>query len=381
MALSYPSPDLTDGVVTVRPWRDEDLECVAAAATDPRIPAGTTVPAVFTREAGLAFIARQRRRVEDGEGVSLAIEAAGRAVGLIWLGVRPQPGVVGLGYWVIPEARGQGFGKRAVRRAAGWALDTVGVARLEAWVAPGNIPSQRLLASSGFQLEGRLRRFLDGGRTDALVFSRVVEDELRGTTADVPIPRRELLRIAQDLNGMVVSLDRLGSAGADAVLDYVDRADVSARLTVARNVLRDALATGLETGDEAAILDEEISAAGTYWPDIGEPVVLDLSDDVRAVLVHLLEVALTAVPEAMILDLLGDDPWGDLNAMRAQLHGPLEHGRSGPGNLVLTAYEVPPLVAVLDGLSEAYAGGVPWVVLDPVERHVVQRVLDRLRPQ
>ncbi|MDA0179363.1 GNAT family N-acetyltransferase [Solirubrobacter phytolaccae] len=386
MALSYPAPGLSSGAVTLRPWRDEDLACVEQAATDPRIPAGTTVPAVFTREAGLAFIARQRRRIEDGEGISLAITEDDVAVGLLWLGVRPQPRVVGLGYWVVPAARGRGIGTRAARLAAGWALDHAGMQRVEAWVAPVNAPSQRLLASAGFTYEGRLRAFLDGGKTDALVFARTYDDELRGTAAAVGVPRRELLRVVKDLNGIVVSLDRIGSAvafdGADdaaTVLDYTDRADLFARLAVARSVLSDALFAELDTEAEELALEDEIKAGSTYWPQLGEPVVLALTDDVRAVLVRLLEVALEAKAGARVIDLLGEDPWGDLPALVEQVYKPLEAGRSEPGDVTITAYEVRPLLAVLEGLGESYSGGVPWVELDPVESYVVRRVLDRLR--
>lgn len=381
VVLRYPSPDLSDGVVTLRPWRDDDLACVEQAATDPRIPAGTTVPAVFTREAGLAFVARQRRRAEDGEGLSLAIEADGRAVGLLWLGVRPQPRVLGVGYWVIPDARGRGFGTRAVRRATLWALDTAGWSRVEAWVAPVNVPSQRLLASAGFQLEGRLRSFLDGGRTDALVFARVVEDEHRGVTTGVPVPRRDLLRVVQDLNGIVVSLDRLGSAMAFdelealAVAQYVEHGDVTGRLVVARGVLAEALSAELETDDERMALDEEIAAGSRAWPDVGEPVVLALSDGVRDVLRRALERAL----EAKRGDVIDDIEWGDVRAFVNEVTDPLQSGRSAAGNLVVTPYELPSILAVLDGVGESHAGGVAWYELNPVERYAVQRVLDRLR--
>jgi [ribosomal protein S5]-alanine N-acetyltransferase len=178
--LRYPAPDLSDGVVTLRRWSESDLRCIEEAATDPRISAGTTVPAVFSEEEGVAFIRRQLQRVVDGEGVSLAIAtvASDQAVGLTWLGVRPQPGVIGLGYWIVPNARGQGFGTRAARLAAAWALDRAGMARVEAWVDPANLPSQRLLSSAGFTREGVLRSFLSCGpqRTDAIVFSRVASD-------------------------------------------------------------------------------------------------------------------------------------------------------------------------------------------------------------
>lgn len=98
MALGYPDPALDDGTVRLRPWSEADLGCVREAAGDAGIPEGTTVPAEFTEPAGLAFIERQRGRVEAGEGVSLAVTASGEAVGLAALLLRPQAGVAGIGY-------------------------------------------------------------------------------------------------------------------------------------------------------------------------------------------------------------------------------------------------------------------------------------------
>ena len=150
------------------------------AGTDPDIPAATTVPVVFSPEEGLAFIRRQQQRIERGEGVSLAIAdpSTDRALGLAWLPVRPQPGVMGLGYWLVPSARGRGLGTRAVRLAVTWALGGAGMARVEAWVEPDNLPSQRLLVAAGFTREGVLRSFLSfsGRRADAVVFSRTTQD-------------------------------------------------------------------------------------------------------------------------------------------------------------------------------------------------------------
>jgi hypothetical protein len=60
--LPSPDPALDDGVIRLRPWERRDLPCIRAAATDPRIPHRTTVPAVFSEEEGLAFIERQWRR-------------------------------------------------------------------------------------------------------------------------------------------------------------------------------------------------------------------------------------------------------------------------------------------------------------------------------
>jgi RimJ/RimL family protein N-acetyltransferase len=176
-SLSYPEPPLSDGRIGLRRWRDTDVECIRLAGTDPRIPRGTTVPADFTPAAGLAFLRRQSGRAESGEGVSQAVvEVDGdRAVGLMWVARRPQPHVGGLGYWVVPAARGRGVATAAVRLVVPWAFEALDLWRLEAWVEPGNPASQRVLAGAGFQPEGRLRNFLaiDGRPGDALVFSVV----------------------------------------------------------------------------------------------------------------------------------------------------------------------------------------------------------------
>lgn len=176
MELNDPSP-LSDDRVTLRRWSFEDLGCVEEASHDPRIPAGTTVPAVFSPAAGRSFIERQWSRLDNAEGISLAIHGndIDRAVGLVAMMLRPQPGVIGLGYWIVPSARRCGYAIAAATLASTWAIDEGGFARIEAWVEPDNTASQHVLTSAGFELEGRLRSFLTTGptRTDALVYSRV----------------------------------------------------------------------------------------------------------------------------------------------------------------------------------------------------------------
>ncbi len=187
--FAHPRP-LTDGVVVLRAWEDRDLACVEQASSDPRIPTGTTVPAVFTPTEGLAWLARQRDRYDSGQGISFAVaravddetaegEAADdEAVALVVLLRRPQEGVLGLGYWVVPAARGEGVAGRAVGLATAWALAEARADRVEAWVAPENEPSRRTLQRNGFVHEGRLRSFMAfaGVRTDLDVFSRLPTD-------------------------------------------------------------------------------------------------------------------------------------------------------------------------------------------------------------
>lgn len=178
--LRYPDPPLSDGRIGLRRWREADVECIRLAGADPRIPQGTTVPALFTPAEGLAFIHRQWRRVENGDGVSQAVVEvdSGRAVGLMWVGLRSQSHVGGLGYWIVPPARGRGVASAAVRLVVPWALEALRLRRLEAWVEPDNLASQRVLRRAGFQQEGRLRNFLtiEGRSSDALVYSVIAPE-------------------------------------------------------------------------------------------------------------------------------------------------------------------------------------------------------------
>jgi ribosomal-protein-alanine N-acetyltransferase len=174
--LSYPRPDLSADALRLRRWSLDDLACIREASSDPRIPEGTTVPAEYSDSAGRAFIERQWSRLDNGEGISFAIESTleARAVGLVVLMLRPQVDVAGLGYWLIPSARRCGYATCAVRLLSDWALE-IGIKRLEAWVEPENEASRRVLETVGFELEGRLRSFLafPTRRADALVLSRV----------------------------------------------------------------------------------------------------------------------------------------------------------------------------------------------------------------
>ena len=194
MALQYPDPDLADPIVRLRRWSEDDLGCIEQAATDRSIPTGTTVPAVFTVEAGIAFIHRQWSRLDNSEGLSWAIAdvKTGDALGLVVLMLRSDPEVAGIGYWIIPRARRRSLATRAIELASSWALRDAGLARVEGLVHCHNEVSQRSLIAAGFEQEGILRHyFIDRDRrVDAVVFSRVQRIGPAPTTdhADASIP-------------------------------------------------------------------------------------------------------------------------------------------------------------------------------------------------
>ncbi len=131
----------------LRPWTFGDLSCIEEASRDPEVPNGTTVPRSFSERAGNEFIERQWVRATSGEGLILAIvdSAIDAAVGLSVLVHRQQPGVVGLGYWVVASRRREGFATRVVSLLSRWALTLPAVGPLAALVEPGNCASDRVL--------------------------------------------------------------------------------------------------------------------------------------------------------------------------------------------------------------------------------------------
>jgi ribosomal-protein-alanine N-acetyltransferase len=178
--LAYPDPPpLNDGIVLLRRWAETDLDCIEQATEDPDIPKGTTVAATFTPAEGLAWIERQWSRAENGTGLSQAIAdfASGEALGAGVLMTR-QPGTAEIGYWLVPRVRGRGIGSRAVRLLAHWAVKEAGLARVEAFVVPDNVASQRVLEKAAFRREGLLRSYLcyEGRRFDALMYSLLPGD-------------------------------------------------------------------------------------------------------------------------------------------------------------------------------------------------------------
>lgn len=180
MHLAHPDPDLRTDRVRLRRWSLEDLPCVEAAATDPDIPTGTTVPEVFTEPEGRAFIERQWSRNTDGRALALAVAAPpdGVAVGQVYLALTGGPRECRLGYWLIPSARRKGIATEAIRLASRWVLEDTEVYRLVAEVHPDNVASRTLLEGLGFTEEGVLRSWLwiRGEVHDAIQYSLVRSD-------------------------------------------------------------------------------------------------------------------------------------------------------------------------------------------------------------
>jgi RimJ/RimL family protein N-acetyltransferase len=157
------------------------------------------------RDEADSWILRQLQRAETNEGLSFAITqtADDAALGYVGLLFRPklesgivgvcredalsdppgvvfqrQPGNVGIGYWMIERARGEGRASRAVALVSHWALTDGGLIRIEALTDPAHVASQRVVERAGFKREGCLRSYLiiNGQRTDAIIYSLLADD-------------------------------------------------------------------------------------------------------------------------------------------------------------------------------------------------------------
>jgi RimJ/RimL family protein N-acetyltransferase len=145
-------PELTDGTVLLRPWRDGDAPALVAALADPEISRWIDViPFPYSEEHARAFVAA---------GAGFAVVDAGS---LALLGscaahwTNPAQGVAAVGYWVRQEARGRGIATRAALLVARWVLGELGVERLELHADERNAASCRVAERAGFTLDGTLR--------------------------------------------------------------------------------------------------------------------------------------------------------------------------------------------------------------------------------
>jgi RimJ/RimL family protein N-acetyltransferase len=179
--LHFPDPPLTDGVVLLRPWTDQDVAVVTAAVQDPLIAKHTRVLENQTEEQTRAFFRTQEPARRAGESIAFAIEEVATGlfagtVGLLRFSWEEHRGEVG--YWLAPEGRGRGLATRAVRLVAPWAIGELGLGRLALHTDIDNEGSQRVAERAGFTREGVLRAFEErkGERYDMVIFSLLPTD-------------------------------------------------------------------------------------------------------------------------------------------------------------------------------------------------------------
>ena len=176
--LAFPDPPLGTVELWLRPWCEADVPAIVIGGSDPLtamfIP---TVPVPYTEDDARSWLEGIEADRLDGEELCMAIVAADtdRVLGAIAAHLDSRARRASVGYWLLPDARRQGYMTSALRVWCEWLLDGLGIARIELTTDPENLPSQRVAERCGFQNEGLMRSHelvrSTGQRRDSLLWS------------------------------------------------------------------------------------------------------------------------------------------------------------------------------------------------------------------
>ena len=195
MAEIPEQPTLTDGVVTLRRWREDDVDEAVAGHDEVIAHWFGWLPDDVTVERHKATIERWHTAYDDDRSmVAFVIEAEGQLVGTVDIR-RTSRGVGQLAWMVYRGHRGKGYATRAVRMLCDYALADegqggLGYWRVEAKVEPDNQDSLRVATRSGLRREG-LRRVEPGFGDRPDTESYVVLARLK---SDPPLSEPEAFR-------------------------------------------------------------------------------------------------------------------------------------------------------------------------------------------
>jgi RimJ/RimL family protein N-acetyltransferase len=161
MDVRVPETPLSDGVVSLQPWREPDVgELVAALDGDPEIAHWMhQIPQPYTEADARGYISASTTAWRAGSGATFAVrDESNRITGSLGMRViDAQDEVVEVGYWTAAHSRGRGLTTRALVLVSRWLFETVGAARVQLRADAENTGSQRVAEKAGFVREGVLR--------------------------------------------------------------------------------------------------------------------------------------------------------------------------------------------------------------------------------
>jgi [ribosomal protein S5]-alanine N-acetyltransferase len=169
-------PPLSDGEVTLRPWRERDAAALAAICQDETIVRWTNVPAGYTERMARARIAEAEADRHAGRALILAVVDATTddVLGACDLRLMPDdPDRAEVAYMLSADARGRGVMTRAVQLISGWAIKQLSIERVQVFAHPENHASIAVAERAGFNREGVLPRYREkkGRREDRVALS------------------------------------------------------------------------------------------------------------------------------------------------------------------------------------------------------------------
>lgn len=180
------APEIEGDGIRLRPFREEDAASMPLEHDEAvrSFSVGLPTPDTFDD-----WLLAQRSRNANGSSLSCAVAdvATDRLLGGVdvnRLDVSLFAGTGILGFWLLPDARGQGVVGRSLELLIPYAWTPadeggLGLHQLTAGCAVGNRPSRRVLRRAGFALVGTERQSIqvDGRPDDAMVFDLLATDD------------------------------------------------------------------------------------------------------------------------------------------------------------------------------------------------------------
>jgi RimJ/RimL family protein N-acetyltransferase len=173
----------------LRRWQSADVPRIVEALSSPHVHEFIALPNPYTAADAKRFVTEIGRKSRaDGTGVGCAVieRSTGTLVGSAGLRFG---GDAEVGYWIAPDAQGNGYAAEATRVLTGWAFG-VGLPRVRLACDVRNLASARTALAAGFRFEGFARGGVTspgGGqvpprRGDLARFARLADDP------DGPVP-------------------------------------------------------------------------------------------------------------------------------------------------------------------------------------------------
>jgi RimJ/RimL family protein N-acetyltransferase len=179
-SLTPPSPPLADDVIRLDPLGPRYVADFERLIEDAEVIRNTRVPSSPPPGFAAHWIGLYEQGWEQGTRAGFAaVDADGAFLGMagvVDLDLAARQGEIG--YVVAREARGRGIATRALRLVTDWALDGLGLERVELHIDPENEASLRVAERCGYRREGVLRsvHFKEDLRGDVAMYSLLAGD-------------------------------------------------------------------------------------------------------------------------------------------------------------------------------------------------------------
>jgi len=148
--------------LTLRPFRETDVDEIWPIVSDPEFPKLMSWNAHRDRGETLAFIRGHAESLANNEGVVWALEHEGHVVGCVGLhGVKFQVAAwridrAELGYWIAPAHAGNGLATEAAQAVVRYGFEIIGLHKVTVGCVAQNAASRHVIEKLGFRFVGRL---------------------------------------------------------------------------------------------------------------------------------------------------------------------------------------------------------------------------------